>query len=54
MVSLNSYGYTYGVFRRLHLNKGKNGIFMVITHEQGVLTSLLSLVSLELILVKFP
>jgi hypothetical protein len=39
---------------RLHLNKGKNGISMVITHEQGVLTSFLRLDSLELILGKFP
>jgi hypothetical protein len=38
----------------LHLNKGKNGIFVVITYEQGVLTSYASLDSLELILVKFP
>jgi hypothetical protein len=39
---------------RLYINKGKRGIFMVITHEQGVLTSFLGLDSLELILVKFP
>jgi hypothetical protein len=34
------------------LNKGKNGISMIITHEQGVLTSSLSLDSLELNLVQ--
>jgi hypothetical protein len=39
---------------RLHLNKGKSGISMVITQEQGVLTSFLGLDSLELILVKCP
>jgi hypothetical protein len=39
---------------RLHLNKGKNGNSMVITHEQGVLKSFLRLDSLEQILVKFP
>jgi hypothetical protein len=39
---------------RLHLNKGKNGISMVITHEQGVLTCFLSFDRLELILGKFP
>jgi hypothetical protein len=39
---------------RLHLNKGKNRISIVITHEQGVLTSFQSLGSLELILVNFP
>jgi hypothetical protein len=39
---------------RLYLNKGKSGIFMVITYEQGVLTSFLKLDGLELILVKFP
>jgi hypothetical protein len=38
---------------RLHLNKGKNEISMVITHEQGVLTRVLRLNSLELILVPF-
>jgi hypothetical protein len=38
---------------RLYLNKGKNGISMVITHEHGVLTSFLRLDSLELNLVKF-
>jgi hypothetical protein len=38
---------------RLHLNKGKSGISMAITHEQGVLTSFLGLDSSELILVKF-
>jgi hypothetical protein len=36
------------------LNKGKNGDSMVITHEQWVLTSSLSLDSLALILVNFP
>jgi hypothetical protein len=41
-------------FKRLYLNKGKNGISMVITHEQGFLTSFLSLDSLEIILCKFP
>jgi hypothetical protein len=39
---------------RLYLNKGKSGISIVITHEQGVLTSSLGFGSLELILVKFP
>jgi hypothetical protein len=39
---------------RLHLNKGKNGISLFITHEQGVLISFLRLDSLEPILVKFP
>jgi hypothetical protein len=39
---------------RLYLNKGKNGIFMVITHEQGFLTSFLSFDSLALILRNFP
>jgi hypothetical protein len=34
---------------RLYLNKCKNGIFMAITHEQGVLTRVLWLDSLELI-----
>jgi hypothetical protein len=38
---------------RLYLNKAKNRISIVITHEQGVLTSSLSLDNLELILVKF-
>jgi hypothetical protein len=38
---------------RLYLNKGKNGISMVITHEQGILISFLSLGILELILGKF-
>jgi hypothetical protein len=33
--------------------QGKNGIAMVITHEQGVLTSFLRLGSLEQILVQF-
>jgi hypothetical protein len=36
------------------LEWGKNGISMVITHEQGVLTSFLSLDSIELILGKIP
>jgi hypothetical protein len=36
------------------MNKVKNGNTMVITRELGVLTSFLSLDSLELILVKFP
>jgi hypothetical protein len=36
----------------LYLNKGKNEIFMVITHEYGVLTNFLSLDSSELILGK--
>jgi hypothetical protein len=39
---------------RLYINKGKSGISKVITHEQGVLSSLPDLDSLELILVKFP
>ncbi len=34
--------------------QGRNGISMVITHEEGVLTSFQGLDSLELILVKFP
>jgi hypothetical protein len=34
---------------RLYLNKGKNRISKVITHEQGVLTRVLRLDSLELI-----
>jgi hypothetical protein len=34
------------------LNKGKDGISMVITHEQWVLTSFLRLDNLELILVQ--
>jgi hypothetical protein len=38
---------------RLHLNKGKNRNYMVIAHEQGVLTRILRLDSLELNLVKF-
>jgi hypothetical protein len=37
---------------RLHLNKGKNGNSMVITHEQGVLAPFVRLDNLELILVK--
>jgi hypothetical protein len=41
-------------FIRLYLNKGRNGISMVITHEQGVLTSFPGLSSLELILGNFP
>jgi hypothetical protein len=36
---------------RLYLNKGKNGISMVINHEQGVLTRVLRLDRLVLILV---
>jgi hypothetical protein len=36
------------------LNKGKNGISMVITHEQWVLKSFLSWGSLALISVNFP
>jgi hypothetical protein len=39
---------------RLHINKGKNRISMVKTHEHKVLTSFLGFGSLELILVKFP
>jgi hypothetical protein len=42
------------VFIRLYLGKGKNGISMVITHEEEVLTSVLRLDSLELILGKIP
>jgi hypothetical protein len=38
-------------YLRLHLNKGKNGNSIVITHEQGILTSFLRLDSLGLILV---
>jgi hypothetical protein len=38
---------------RINLNKGKNGISMVITHEEEVLTSFLGFDSLEIILVKF-
>jgi hypothetical protein len=34
-------------FLRLYLNKGKNGISMVITHEKRVLTRFLRLDSLE-------
>jgi hypothetical protein len=41
-------------YKRLHVNKGKNGISMAITHEQGVLTSFLGLVRIELIFIKFP
>jgi hypothetical protein len=41
-------------FRRLYLNKGKSGISIVITHEQGGLTSFLGLGSLELSLGNFP
>ncbi len=41
-------------FIRLYLNKGKSGISIVITHEQGVLTSFLGLGSLELSLGNFP
>jgi hypothetical protein len=37
---------------RLYLSKGKNGNSMVITHEQGLLTSFLGLDNSELILVK--
>jgi hypothetical protein len=37
----------------LFINKGKNGISIVITHEQGVLTISLGLSSLELIFGKF-
>jgi hypothetical protein len=36
---------------RLYLNKGKNGISMVITHEQGILTRVLRLDNLKLFLV---
>jgi hypothetical protein len=36
------------------LKQGKNGITMVICHEQGDVTSFLSLGSLELVLVQFP
>jgi hypothetical protein len=39
---------------RLYLNKGRSGISMDISHEQGVLTSFLSLDSLEIILENFP
>jgi hypothetical protein len=38
---------------RLYLTKAKSGSSMVITHEQGVLTSFLGLDSSELILGKF-
>jgi hypothetical protein len=38
---------------RLYLNKGKIGNSMVITHEQWVLTSFLSLGSLKLFFGKF-
>jgi hypothetical protein len=39
---------------KFYLNKDKIGISMVITHEQGALTSFLGLDSSELNLVKFP
>jgi hypothetical protein len=39
---------------RLYLNRGRNRISMLITLEQGVLTSFLGSGSLELILGKFP
>jgi hypothetical protein len=39
---------------RLSLNKGKSGISMVITDEQGVLKNSLGLGSLELIFKNFP
>jgi hypothetical protein len=39
-------------YLRLHLNKGENGDSIVITHEQGLLTSFLRLDSLGLILVQ--
>jgi hypothetical protein len=40
-------------YLRLYIDKGKNGISMVITHEQGILTRFLRLDSLEQILVQF-
>jgi hypothetical protein len=42
------------IFIRLYLRKGTNGISIVRTHEQGVLTSFLRLDRLELILGKIP